>query len=49
MSFQRDGWRAARCKNGVVGMKYIWLWDTLHDLVGLEKTKYLRPLKCKVL
>lgn len=30
-------------------MKYIWLWDTLHDLVGLEKTKYLRPLKCKVL
>lgn len=49
VNFQRDGWRAAGCKNGVVGMKYMWLWDTLHDLVGLEKIEYLRLLKCKVL
>lgn len=40
VSFQRDGQtEEAGYKNGEVGVKYEWLWDTSRDLVKLEKRK----------
>ena len=39
VSFQRDFWRGAGCKNGEVGVKYEWFKDTLHDLVEPERRK----------
>lgn len=45
---QMDGWRGDGSKNGEIGMKYEWLWDTLHDLVNWREKQVFENAKCKV-
>lgn len=45
---QIDGWRGDGYKNGEIGVKYVWLWDTLPDLVNWREKQVFETAKCKV-